>query len=155
VTDSPVRAAAQPTRAAGAQTVARLLLGAGLVVAGLGHLTWLRQEFQAQVPAWLPLDADAVVLASGVVELVLGGALIAARPRRRALVGWLTATFFVVIFPGNIAQYTQGTDAFGLDTDTARAVRLIFQPLLVVLALWSTGAWSAWRTRRRSSRVSP
>jgi uncharacterized membrane protein len=132
----------------------RLLLGAGLLVAGLGHLTWLRQEFQAQVPSWLPLEADAVVVASGVVELALGTALIAAPSRRRAAVGWLTAALFVAIFPGNVAQYLEGTDAFGLDSDAARAVRLGFQPLLVALALWCTGAWASWRTRRRSPRAS-
>jgi len=32
-------------------------------------------------------------------------------------------------------------DAFGLTSDGARAARLVFQPLLVLWALWSTGAW--------------
>ncbi len=137
-----------------AQNVARLLLGTALLVVGLGHLTWLREEFQAQVPSWLPLDPDAVVVASGVAELALGAALIVAPARRRALVGWLTAAFFVVIVPGNIGQYVEGTDGFGLNSDAARAVRLVFQPVLVVIAVWSTGAWAAWRARRRSLRSS-
>lgn len=125
----------------------RWALGAALLGAGTGHLTSMREEFQAQVPTWVPLDADLVVVASGVVELGLGAALILAPKAVRPAVGWVTAAFFVAIFPGNISQYVTGTDAFGLDTDRARLVRLFFQPVLVAWALWSTGAWRAWRSR--------
>jgi uncharacterized membrane protein len=131
-----------------ARTVGRWLLGAALVGAGLGHLTAQREEFQAQVPAWFPADPDAVVLVSGVVEIALGLALILVA-RRRVAVGWIVAAFFVAIFPGNIAQFLEGTDAFGLDSDAARFLRLFFQPLLVVWALWSTGAWRAARAGTR------
>ena len=132
------------------RTVARVLLGLALLYTGTGHLTFARTEFQAQVPDWVPMSEDFVVLASGVVELVLGAALILL-VSHRVLVGWLTAGFFVAIFPGNVSQYLTGTDAFGLDTDTERLVRLFFQPLLVVWALWSTGAWAAWRHARRTT----
>ncbi len=107
----------------------------------------MREEFQAQVPTWVPLDPDFVVVASGVVELGLGAALILAPARYRPAVGGVAAAFFVAIFPGNISQYVTGTDAFGLDSDRARLVRLFFQPVLVAWALWSTGAWRAWRNR--------
>lgn len=133
------------------RTIGRLALGGALLVAGTGHMTAQREEFQAQVPDWFPVDADAVVLASGVVELSLGLALILAR-RRRTAVGWVVAGFFVVIFPGNVAQLVEGTDAFGLDTDLKRALRLPFQPVLVAWALWSTGAWRAWRSGRSATR---
>lgn len=126
---------------------ARWLLGASLVLAGTGHLTFQREEFQAQVPDWFPVDADLVVILSGVVEIVLGLALLLLS-RYRIVVGWIVAAFFVVIFPGNIAQYVEGTDAFGLDTDAKRFVRLFFQPVLVAWALWATGAWRAWRRSR-------
>lgn len=119
---------------------ARTLLGLALIGAGVSHLTTLRQDFQAQVPGWVPLDRDFVVLASGVVEIGLGAALLAL-PRQRVTVGWVVAAFFVAIFPGNISQYLTRTDAFGLNTDQARLTRLFFQPLLVLWALWSTGAW--------------
>jgi uncharacterized membrane protein len=135
-----------------AQDVARRVLGAALLAAGTGHLTWQREEFQAQVPSWFPADKDLVVLVSGVVELALGTALIVANDRQRVPVGWMTAGFFVVIFPGNVAQYVEGTDAFGLSSDAARAARLAFQPALVAAALWSTGGWSAWRARRARGR---
>jgi len=128
--------------------IARLVLGAFLVVAGTGHLTFARSQFQAQVPPWLPLDADLVVLASGVVEIALGLALVLAR-RWRGRVGWVVAAFFVAVFPGNVAQWVEGRDAFGLDSDAARATRLLFQPVLVAWALWSTGAWREWRSGRR------
>lgn len=127
------------------RTLARLWLGITLAFAGISHLTTARQEFQAQVPTWFPADPDLVVLVSGVVEITLGLALLVTPRSRRALVGWVVATFFVVIFPGNISQLLTHTDAFGLDTDTARAVRLVFQPVLVLWALWSTGAWRAFR----------
>ncbi|MGA9872946.1 MAG: DoxX family membrane protein [Rhodococcus sp. (in: high G+C Gram-positive bacteria)] len=132
------------------KTIARLVLGSFLLFAGLSHLFWARREFQAQVPTWVPVNADFVVLASGVVEIVLGLALILV-VRRRAAVGWIVAAFFVAVFPGNISQFVTHTDAFGLDTDTARGIRLLFQPLLVVWSLWCTGAWQV--LRARSGRV--
>jgi uncharacterized membrane protein len=122
------------------QTAFRLLLGVLLAVAGITHLTVGRVEFLAQVPPWVPLDADLVVVLSGVVEITLGLALILL-PRQRILTGLATAAFFVLIFPGNVSQYVNGVDAFGLTTDAARLGRLFFQPILVAWALWSTGAW--------------
>ena len=126
------------------------MLGGALLVAGTGHLTTQREEFQAQVPSWFPADEDAVVVASGVVELLLGAALIVAGRRRAPLVGLVAAGFFVVIFPGNIAQWVEHKDGFGLDTDSKRFARLWFQPVLVAWALWSTGAWRQLRERARS-----
>ncbi|WP_247828129.1 hypothetical protein [Arthrobacter antioxidans] len=138
-------------RTSAARTTARMVLGAFLLFAGTAHLTIARTEFAAQVPAWLPLDTDVVVVASGVVELVLGAALVGLG-RYRVIVGWVVAAFFVAIFPGNIAQYVDGVSAFGLDTDGARLTRLFFQPVLVVWALWSTGAWRDRRTFRSERR---
>jgi uncharacterized membrane protein len=125
----------------------QLLLGAALTYAGTSHLTTSRQEFQAQVPNWVPLSADFVVMASGIVEIALGLSLLILWKYRTQL-GWITAAFFIAIFPGNISQYVNGIDAFGLDTDRARAIRLLFQPLLVIWALWSTGAWRSYRAER-------
>ena len=121
------------------QTVARWALGAMLVLAGTSHLTFARREFQAQVPPWVPLDPDTVVLASGVVEVALGASTLLL-PRQRVRMGLILAAFFVAVFPGNISQYTHHVDGFGLDTDAKRFVRLLFQPVLVAWALWSTGA---------------
>ena len=126
---------------------ARVALGIALGYAGFTHLTSSRLEFQAQVPNWVPFSADFVVLASGVVEIVLGLALVFL-VNYQVQVGWVVAAFFVAIFPGNISQYVNGIDAFGLDTDRARLVRLFFQPLLVAWGLWATGAWRAVRRAR-------
>ncbi|GAB7192463.1 hypothetical protein NUM3379_31720 [Kineococcus sp. NUM-3379] len=134
-----------------ARATGQTALGLALLGAGTGHLTTLRQEFQAQVPPWLPLDPDLVVVASGIVELGLGAALLVLwRQPARAVAGAVTAAFFVAVFPGNVSQYLTGTDAFGLDTDRARAVRLVFQPALVAWALWSTDALRTRRERRRT-----
>ncbi|MFJ7750173.1 hypothetical protein ACIQXM_09485 [Arthrobacter sp. NPDC097144] len=124
--------------------IGAVALGAFLAFAGTSHLTFARSEFQAQVPEWVPVGEDAVVLASGVVEISLGAALILLR-KRRVPVGLVAAAFFIGIFPGNISQYVTHTDAFGLDSDGKRLGRLFFQPLLVIWALWATGAWKALR----------
>lgn len=120
--------------------IGRITLGSFLAFAGAGHLSWSRIEFQAQVPPWIPLDPDFVVVSSGIVEIILGLGLLFWRSKR-AWFGWFAALFFVLIFPGNIAQYVEQRDAFGLNTDEARLTRLFFQPVLVLLALWSTHAW--------------
>ena len=128
--------------------VLQICLGITLVYTGTLHLTSRRQEFQAQVPPWLGLDPDLVVLASGYVELALGFALIFLWKFREE-VGLATALFFILIFPGNIRQYIDSVDAFGLDTDGRRAIRLLFQPLLILWALWSTRAIKKYRLRPR------
>ena len=122
-----------------AKTIARILLAGFLIFAGISHLTFGREDFRAQVPVWLPLDVDFVVLASGAVEIVLGLA-IASTSKWMPQIGLIVAAFFVAVFAGNINQYVQGIDAFGLNTDEARLIRLFFQPLLVVWALWSAGS---------------
>jgi uncharacterized membrane protein len=126
----------------------QLLLGATLIYTGTLHLTTRRLEFQAQVPPWAPFSPDFVVLASGVVEIALGLALISLQKRKA--VGITTALFFIAIFPGNISQFVNGIDAFGLNSDRARAIRLLFQPLLVLWALWSTHALpdNSWKKLR-------
>ncbi|CAB4332257.1 MAG: hypothetical protein F2851_01420 [Actinobacteria bacterium] len=126
----------------------QVLLGLALAYAGIGHLTTSRQEFQAQVPTLFKEYADFVVLASGVVEILLGLSLIALW-KYRVQVGWVVAFFFIAVFWGNISQYINGVDAFGLDSDQARLIRLFFQPLLVIWALGSTGAWSSYRARKK------
>jgi uncharacterized membrane protein len=123
--------------ASAARTIGRVFLGSALVFAGISHLTFARDEFQAQVPESLPLDPDATVIASGVAEVGLGAALLFAK-KRRGLVGTIAALFFVAVFPGNVAQWMHHRDGFGLDTDMKRFGRLFFQPVLVALSLWST-----------------
>lgn len=123
-----------------AKTAARLLLAGFLIFAGIAHLTFGREDFRAQVPVWLPLDVDFVVLASGAVEIVLGLAL-ASTSKWMPQIGLIVAAFFVAVFAGNINQYVQGIDAFGLNSDEARLFRLFFQPLLVVWALWSANSF--------------
>jgi uncharacterized membrane protein len=118
----------------------QVVLGFALAYAGVGHLTTSRLEFRAQVPSLFKDYADFVVLASGVVEILLGLGLVFLW-KYRVQIGWLVALFFVAIFWGNISQYLNGIDAFGLNSDRARLIRLFFQPLLVVWALASTGAW--------------
>ena len=119
--------------------IAAYLLGIFMLFAGIGHLTWQRQEFQAQVPYWIPLSKDFVVLASGFVEICFGLLLIFWR-QKRAEIGIALAIFFILVFPGNVSQYLEGKTAFGLDTDTKRFARLFFQPLLIYWALWSCGS---------------
>jgi uncharacterized membrane protein len=124
------------------QKTIRIILGLFMVFAGIGHLTLNRAEFQAQVPNWIPLGKDLVVLLSGIVEISLGLGMLFWKDQRLK-VGIALATFYVLIFPGNIAQYLNHTDAFGLNTDQARLIRLFFQPVLIFAALWSSGVFNS------------
>ncbi|MEU4240100.1 hypothetical protein [Actinoplanes sp. NPDC026619] len=127
------------SRSTAFRALGQAALGAVLLTAGTGHLTTQREEFQAQVPSWFPVDPDTVVLVSGVVELALGSALLATwRQPARRLLGLAAAGFFVGVFPGNIAQFVERKDGFGLDTDGKRALRLLGQPALVAWALAAT-----------------
>ena len=130
------------------QHAGRILLGFFLSVAGIGHLSFARKEFQAQVPPWLPINADLVVVLSGIVEIVLGASLILL-VKQQVAVGWIVAIFFALVFPGNIAQLVEHRNAFGLDTELARWLRLPFQLVLIAAALWSTGSWQKWRKNSR------
>ena len=126
----------------------RLLLGLFMTYAGISHLTIARQEFVAQVPTWLqfsPGFTDFVILASGVIEIALGLGIILLVANKRAIAGALLGLFYIAIFPGNINQYVNHSDAFGLNTDQARLIRLFFQPVLIFLALWTTGGWKYWK----------
>ncbi|WP_041259011.1 DoxX family protein [Fibrella aestuarina] len=118
--------------------VARLLLGANLIVAGVSHLSFARKAFRAQVPDWVPLPVDDTVVYSGIAEIALGSSLVFAGPNQQETVGKIAAGFFTAVFPGNISQYVNKRSAFGLDTDRKRLTRLFFQPVLVYWALKST-----------------
>lgn len=132
------------------QNTFRLLLAFFMIYAGVSHLSFNRIDFQAQVPDWLPMSKDLVVILSGLVEIVLGMGL-AFWKNKRASFGWALAIFFVLVFPGNIAQYLGEKDAFGvLDSDGARFRRLFFQPVLIAWALWSSGAWETWRLSKKT-----
>ncbi len=153
---APGTMGAVPSPAASLRAAGQALLGLFLVTAGTAHVTVLRTEFRAQVPAWVPLDVDLVVVASGVVEVAVGAALLLTlvpgpTARGRVGAGLAAAALLVAVFPGNVAQYLDGTDAFGLTTDAGRLTRLFFQPLLVAWALWCTGAggWLLARVRAR------
>ena len=130
------------------QNIARGLLGTFMVVAGTGHLSFARQDFQAQVPDFVPLAKDTVVLLSGVVEIALGLALLLLKGKNRVRIGIGLAVFYAAVFPGNIHQYTHRISAFGLETDARRLARLFFQPVLIGAALYSTGALGALKGKK-------
>lgn len=135
-----------------AQNIFRILLALFMTYAGFSHLTFNRIEFQAQVPDWLPMSKDLVVVLSGIVEMALGLTLLFWK-KQRVNIGWALAIFFVLVFPGNISQYLEGRDGFGvLTTDRARLIRLFFQPVLIAWALWSAGSWKAWRMSKKKDR---
>ena len=134
------------------QDISRIVLGAFMIFAAIGHLTTLRAEFQAQVPDWLPMNKDLIVILSGIVEATFGLGIIFWK-KERVRLGIALAIFFILIFPGNIAQYVNGTNAFGLDTDKARLLRLFFQPVLILWALWSTGALKVLKQKKAKNRA--
>ena len=129
------------------QKIFRYLLAFAMVFAGISHLTFNRVDFQAQVPDWIPMSKDIVVVLSGIVEIFLGLGL-AFWKKQRVTFGLALATFYILVFPGNISQYLNEKDAFGaLNSDNARLIRLFLQPILIIWALWSAGSWKAWQMR--------
>ena len=132
-----------------AQRIVSTLLGLFLIFTGTGHLTFMRTAFLAQVPNWVPMNPELVVILSGVVEIILGVSLIIIQ-NQRAAVGWIVALFFVAVFPGNIAQLVNHKYAFGLNSDLLLWLRLPLQPILIATVLWSTTAWSSWRNKIKS-----
>lgn len=131
------------------KAVGRVVLGAFLIFAGISHFR-ATESFMAQVPPFLPAR-EFIVLASGVVEVALGLWLVSGL--FKVVAGLVVAAFFLAVFPGNISQFVTGADAFGLDSDVARGVRLIFQPIIIAWALASTGAWTWLRERWRRHRA--
>ena len=129
-----------------AQKIFRIILGTFMVISGIGHLTFARTTFQVQVPDWVPMNKDLVVVLSGYVEILLGLLLLFWK-KYRVQLGIFLAVFYIMVFPGNISQYLNGRDGFGLDTDRLRFIRLLFQPVLIFWALWSTGAWKWLRNK--------
>ncbi|HEY1530615.1 MAG TPA: hypothetical protein VGF80_07355 [Galbitalea sp.] len=119
------------------RSVSRIALGASLVFAGVGHLTFARRAFRAQVPEWVPIDDDATVMLSGVAEIGLGAALVSGIQKK--WIGRIATAFFVAVFPGNLSQWRNRRDSLGLDTDAKRLLRLPLQIPLIATALWSTG----------------
>ena len=115
----------------------RIGLGSFLCFTGVAHFV-IRESFLAQVPKFMPAP-DMVIYVSGVFEVLLGLSLIFWQGYRKQI-GWIAAAFFVIIFPGNISQYLTHSSAFGLDTDLSRGLRLLFQPILIIMALYSTDA---------------
>lgn len=131
------------------QNIFRIILALFMIYAGFSHLTFNRVDFQAQVPDWIPMSKDVVVIISGIIEMLLGLGLLIFK-NKRAEFGWAMALFFILVFPGNVSQYLDGEDAFGvLDSDGARLRRLFFQPILIAWAIWASGAWSQWRVQKQ------
>lgn len=133
----------------------RIVLGLFMTLAGVGHLTFQRQEFQAQVPSWLPDNAaliDFVVISSGIVEIIFGLCLLLL-VKKKVFVGIGLAIFFLLVFPGNISQYINEVDAFGLNSNLKRLIRLFFQPILILWALWSTDALSYLMNRTKTQNI--
>ena len=118
----------------------KIALGLAMIGAGIGHLSFVRDTFQVQVPDWVPFSKDFVVLGSGIVEISFGLAMIFLT-KHKEYVGLILAIFYVLIFPGNIHQYQKHLDGFGLNTDAKRLGRLFFQPVLILLTVYSTEGW--------------
>ena len=135
--------------------ILQVVLGLFMLYAGISHLSFNRTEFVAQVPMWLrfsPSFTDFVVIASGVAEIALGIGMLCLWNKYRGYVGSLLAIFYILIFPGNLNQYFYHIDSFGLNTDTARLIRLFFQPVLIVWALFATNGWSVFKSFFRASK---
>lgn len=72
-----------------------------MITAAIGHFTFQRADFQAQVSNWVPLDKDLVVILSGIVEIALGIGMIFLI-RCKVQIGIALTLFYVIVFPGNM-----------------------------------------------------
>lgn len=122
------------------KNIIRIGMGLAMIVAGIGHLTFLRKTFQVQVPDFVPFTKDFTVLASGFIEIAFGLAMVFGEKKKKQI-GLILAIFYVLIFPGNVHQYTHHLDGFGLNTYAKRLGRLFLQPILIFLTLYSTDGW--------------
>ena len=116
---------------------ARRGLAAGFLFTGVSHLA-MPDSFLVYFPAWVPFP-EAIVAATGLVEVAGGLALFARRWRRPA--GRALAAYLVLVFPANVYAAVAGVDETlpGLvDAAWYPWARLPFQALFVWWALWST-----------------
>ena len=119
-------------------------LGIAFVIAGVSHLV-NTTPFEQHLPEWVPA-ATAIVVVSGIAEIVLGFALIAAR-RFAPVVGSATAVFLVSVFPANVYVAVAGVDVDGLPGGFHAWLRL---PLQAVFVGW---AWVSTRSAREPARL--
>lgn len=127
----------------------RFLFALSYFVAGIFHLA-LPDPFLAITPGWVRWPA-AVVMLTGIAELVGGIGLaqpFAPRLRRAAAIG--LALYAVCVFPANINQMmldmAKPEPSLGWGYHLPR---MLLQPILVWLALW-TGEVTDWPFQRRS-----
>lgn len=128
----------------------RILLGLFLIFAGYLHMTQASSQYALIVPSWIPIEPNIVVFISGLVEIALGLALILLT-KYTVYIGWVTAIFFILIFPANIYQYVNEVNAFGMQDDSSRLTRLFFQPIFIIWALISTGAYRAFKRSKNKN----
>jgi uncharacterized membrane protein len=128
----------------------RWLLGALYLVAGAFHLLQ-PQPFIAVTPEWVPAKAF-VVRWTGIAEALGALGLLqpwSAKLRRAGAIG--LALYAVCVFPANINHFAldMGRDDGGLGL-AYHIPRMLLQPVLVWLALW-TGGVTNWPFVRRPS----
>lgn len=119
-----------------ARRAARRGLGLALAVAGGAHFA-MPTPFLQHLPGWVPA-AGALVAATGVLEILLGAALLTRDPRRRHVAGLVTAAYLVAVFPANVYVAVAGIDVAGQPGGLYPWIRLPLQALFVAWALWST-----------------
>lgn len=125
-----------PSLIANAKEPLRVVLALCMVAAGVLHFV-IPAQFIKIVPGFLPFP-DALVYASGVIEILLGGALLVPRWSRRAAVGLVV--LFIAVYPANInmAIYQIHIDNLPDQNWLFHALRLPFQFVLIGWAYWYT-----------------
>ena len=112
--------------------------GVFMFVSGYGHLFLAAEEIELLVPAWSPISPKAMVIVTGYIEITIGLAFIFLRSKIH-IVGWILVVFLILVFPGNLYQYSNEIDAFGLNTPGKRLARLFLQPFIILWVLYVSG----------------
>ena len=120
------------------RALVRWLLALFYVAAGVAHLA-IPQPFLLITPGWVPLPRE-VVLLTGVAELAgAAGLLQPWSPGLRRAAGWGLAAYALCVWPANFnhmqIDLARADGGAGL---TYHVPRLLFQPVLIWLAWWTS-----------------
>lgn len=142
-------AALAPRSESTPRRIARWVLAAAYLIAGIAHLR-SPAGFLAITPHWVP-EPGAVVALTGLAEIA-GALALAVVPRLRRAAGIALALYAVCVFPANINHALSDIAIGGRDLSWwYHGPRLALQPVIVWWALWAGGV-TDWPFRRRGER---
>lgn len=104
-----------------------------LVFFGLSHF-YKQDELILMLPDFIPFP-EFIIFITGIIEITLAVGLLF--PTTRRLSGILIAVYFIAVLPANIYKAVNTVEISGtLSNDTVAWLRIFFQPIFIVWALY-------------------